>query len=74
MPMAKIDSASSRETIGGLEFQTFKLILVFPDGMKWHSLVYNRLFDDKDFSVSIMYIEEEAGKMIIDAWRNSEFE
>jgi hypothetical protein len=74
MPMAKIDSASSREIISGLEFRTFSLIIVFPDGMKWHSLVYNRLFDDKDFSLSIMYIEEEAGRRIIDSWRGSEFQ
>lgn len=73
MPNAKIDSISSVETISNLDFQTFKMKIDFPNGMTMHSQLYSRLFDKKEFSVNIMYVDEKQGKKMIEAWTKSKF-
>ena len=74
MPNTKIDSISSTEKISNLDFQTFKMKIYFPNGMTMHSLMYSRLFDDREFSVNIMYVDERQGKRMIEAWTKSTFE
>ncbi len=74
MPNAKIDSISSIEMINNLDFQTFKMKIVFPNGLIMHSMMYSRLFGKKEFAVNIMYIDEKQGKRMIDAWTKSKFE
>lgn len=74
MPNAVIDSVSTVEKISGLEFQTFKMKIDFPNGMTMRSLMYSRLFDAKEFSVNIMYVDEKQGEKMIKAWTNSKFE
>lgn len=73
IPNAKIDSISSVEKISNLDFQTFKMKIDFPNGMTMHSLMYSRLFDKKEFSVNIMYVDEKQGKKMIEAWTKSKF-
>lgn len=73
IPTAKIDSASSVETIGGLEFRTFSVSLDLPN-MKIQSFMYNRLFGEKDFSVNITYVDEKQGERMKKAWFASKFE
>jgi hypothetical protein len=36
-------------------------------------LMYSRLIDDQDFSVNIMYTDEEKGKKMLEAWQTSRF-
>lgn len=48
--------------------------IYFPNGMTMHSLMYSRLFDDREFSVNIMYVDERQGKRMIEAWTKSTFE
>ena len=73
IPTAKMDSASSIETISGLDFHTFKVVLDLPNGIKIHSFMYNRLFGNKDFSINITYVDEEAGERMREAWFASTF-
>ncbi|MCB0495266.1 MAG: hypothetical protein KDC79_03980 [Cyclobacteriaceae bacterium] len=74
MPNARIDSISSVEKVSGLDFHTFKIKIDFPNGMIMHSLMYSRLFDKKEFSLNIIYVDEKQGEKMIDAWFNSRFE
>lgn len=74
MPNAVIDSSSSVEKISDLEFQAFKMKIDFPNGMTMHSLMYSGLFDKKEFSVNILYVDEKLGEKMINAWTNSKFE
>jgi len=73
IPTAKIDSASSVEEVSGLDFHTFNLVLDLPNGMKIRTLMYSRLFQDKDFGVNITYVDEEAGESMKKAWFASRF-
>ena len=73
IPAAKIDSASSVERIGGLDFHTFKIVLDLPNGTKIHSYMYNRLFGKRDFSLNITYVDENAGGKMREAWFGSKF-
>lgn len=74
IPGAKIDSSTSVESIGGLDFHTFNLVLDLPNGMKIRSMMFSRLFEEKDFAVNITYVDEEAGEKMREAWKNSTFE
>lgn len=74
MPNAIIDSTRTVEKISGLDFQAFKMKIDFPNGMTMHSFMYSRLFDKKEFSVNIMYVDNKQGEKMINAWRNSKFE
>lgn len=74
MPGVVIDSSRSVEKISNLDFQTFKMKIDLPNGITMHSLMYSRLFDKKEFSVNIMYVDDEQGKKMVKAWTNSTFE
>lgn len=73
MPDATVDSASSVVEISGLNFYKFNVKLGFPNGVTMHSLMYSRLFGTREFSVNIMYVDEEQGKKMLSAWENSSF-
>ncbi len=74
MPNAVIDSSSNVETINGLDFQLFKMKIDYPNGMIMHSLMYSRLFDKKEFSVNITFVDDKQGEKMLNAWTNSKFE
>lgn len=74
MANAVVDSSSSVEKIGGLEFQTFKMQIAFPNGMMMRTFMYSRLFDKKEFSVNITYLDDKQGERMINAWTHSTFE
>jgi hypothetical protein len=69
----KIDTASSRETISGKEFEKFTMKVKFPNDMTLHTIMYNRLFGKWEFTLNIVYMDEEKGDEMIAAWRNSVF-
>jgi len=71
---ASIDSLTSVTEISGLEFQTFTMKLDLPNGITMHSSMYSRLFDDQEFSVNIMYVDEAQGEKMNTAWARSIFE
>lgn len=74
MKGATLDSSSSTQTISGLLFQTFKVVVTFPNKMKMHWLMYSRLFGKKEFTVNIMTVDRQKEKELLDAWLNSTFE
>src|SRR5690554_4454172 len=74
MPNVKIDSVSTVEKISGLEFQTFKMKIDFPNGMTLYSQIYSRLFDKNEFTLNILFVDENQGEKMIEAWTNSIFE
>jgi hypothetical protein len=74
MPGTKIDSITSVEVIDGLEFQSFKLKLIYPNKMVMNFILYTRLFGKKQFSCNIIYADIEKGNLMFSAWKNSKFE
>lgn len=73
MPGIKVDTSSSFEQIDGLKFRVMKISATYPNKLVLTILSYSRLFDNKDFSVNIMYTDKEKGKLMIDSWKNSKF-
>ena len=73
MPDIKIDSTSTIEKIDNLEFQTFKMKVEYPNKMVLNVLMFSRLFDKKEFSVNIMYVDNNKGQQMLESWRKSKF-
>ncbi len=73
MPGIKIDSTTSVEKINNLEFQTFKMKIEYPNKMEFNVMMYSRLFDKKEFTVNIMYVDKKKGEQMLDSWKNSKF-
>lgn len=73
MPDIKIDSISTVEKIDNLEFQAFKMKIEYPNKMIMNALMFNRLFDNKEFSVNIMYVDDKKGEQMLDSWKKSKF-
>jgi hypothetical protein len=73
MPETKVDTASTTETIDDLVFQKFKVKVQYPNGMILNLIMFSRLFDKKEFTVNIMYVDKEKGEIMLDAWRKSTF-
>jgi hypothetical protein len=73
MPGIKIDTARSVENIDNLQFQKFKMKIVYPNKMVMNFLIYTRLFGKKEFSVNIMFVDSDKGKKMLDSWTNSKF-
>jgi hypothetical protein len=73
MPMAKLDSASSKETISGLTFHTFRVSIYLPNKMVMDCRMYSRLFGNKEFSVNIMTVDKEKQRLLMEAWKQSVF-
>lgn len=71
MPDIKIDSSSTVEKIDNLEFQTFKMKIKYPNNMVMNVLMFNRLFDKKEFTVNIMYVDDNKGEQMLDSWKIS---
>ena len=73
IPDIKIDSTATVEKIDNLEFQTFKMKIVYPNKMVLNVIMFSRLFDKKEFSVNIMYVDNKKGKQMLNSWKNSKF-
>ncbi|HEX4375200.1 MAG TPA: hypothetical protein VHZ50_17980 [Puia sp.] len=70
----KLDSASGKEIIQGLEFNAFYTTIYTPDGkVILHQILYSRLINGYDFGVNINYNNEQDKKIMIDAWEKSKF-
>jgi hypothetical protein len=74
MKGAILDSASSTQSISGLSFYTFKVVITFPGKlvMKWQ--MFSRLFDKKEFTVNILTVDDQKEKDLMDSWLSSKFE
>ncbi|QES87352.1 hypothetical protein [Rhizosphaericola mali] len=74
MKSAKLDSSSSTQTIDGLVFQKFKVLITFPNKMVMNWQMFGRLFGKKEFTVNIMTVDRQKEKELLDCWLNSKFE
>lgn len=72
-PETKIDTATAAETIDNLEFLVYKVKITLPNNAVMNFLAYSRLFGKKEFSVNILYADEEKGKKMKEAWLSSKF-
>jgi hypothetical protein len=73
MPGIRIDTAAFSETIDNLKFQVLKMKVTYPNKMVLNVFMFSRLFDKKEFSVNIMYVDTKKGELMIDAWKRSKF-
>ncbi|AEV96452.1 hypothetical protein A4D02_20025 [Niastella koreensis] len=69
----KVDTTTRIEKISNLEFNTFVTTVTYPNKMVLHSLMYYRLFGKREFSLNIVYKEEEKGQQMLNAWKGSKF-
>jgi len=73
MPDTKIDTTYTTEKIDNLVFQTYKISLTYPNKMVLNVFMFTRLFDKKEFTVNIMYVDKLKGEKMLDCWRKSKF-
>ena len=69
----KVDTTMRIEKISNLEFNAFITTVTYPSKMVLHSLMYYRLFGKREFSLNIVYKEEEKGQQMLNAWKSSKF-
>ncbi len=70
----KVDSASGKETIQGLEFNKFSTTIYAPDGkVILNQVLYSRLINGYDFGVNINYNNDQDKKMMMNAFVQSKF-
>ena len=62
MPGINIDTSSTVETIDNLQFQCFKLKVLYPNQVTLNALMYCRLFDKQDLTVNIIYVDPKKAK------------
>jgi len=73
-PNAKLDSATLKEKIDGIEFTKYILNAKISDDKTMHVVNYYHLFkDNKDFIASVIFTDEELGKEVLQAFRASKF-
>lgn len=73
MQNPRIDSLSATETIDGLKFHVYKMSIYLPNDIVMELLMYSHLFGKRDFTVSILTIDKEKQKVLLNAWRESKF-
>jgi hypothetical protein len=75
IPGASIDSASSVQHVAGLEFHVFKVDIHIPNTtVVFHGQMFSRRFNNRELAVNIMYVDENIGRELLDAWFKSKFE
>ena len=73
MPGVKIDTTRTVEKIDNLEFQTLTMKVEYPNKMILNLFMFSRLFDKREFTVNIMYVDKLKGQKMLDSWRESKF-
>ena len=73
-PNATIETSTGKETIGGVEFLTFHLVMHITEQISFNCTMYNHLFGKKEFTVNVMYIDADKGKAMTAAWKASQFD
>lgn len=74
MKGAELDSSSSTQTISGLTFLTFKVVITFPNKMVMNWQMFSRLFGEKEFTVNIITVDKNKEKELLASWLNSKFD
>ncbi|MBN8578619.1 MAG: hypothetical protein J0L66_16875 [Cytophagales bacterium] len=74
MPGVTIDTLNSMASIDGLTFYSNEMKIYYPNKLTMYFAMYNRLFDDKELTVNIMYTDVQKGEKLKQAWLNSKFD
>ncbi|HET6225159.1 MAG TPA: hypothetical protein VFF27_02705 [Bacteroidia bacterium] len=70
----KVDTASGKETVQGIEFNTFHTTIYKPDGkVILKQILYSQFLKGFDFGATISYNNEENKETMLKAWKNSKF-
>tara|TARA_R110002073_G_scaffold89852_1_gene212382 strand:- start:7741 stop:8319 length:579 start_codon:yes stop_codon:yes gene_type:complete len=69
----KIDTISSKEKIDKLDFHLFKIKVTYPNNMVLHTYMFNRLFEKKDLTCTIIFIDEKLGLEMLNSFKKSKF-
>ena len=69
----KIDTISSTEIIDKLEFQKFNIKVTYSNNMVLHLYMFNRLFDKKELTCTIAFIDEKIGSRMLNSLLKSKF-
>ncbi len=73
MPGITIERSNTIEKIDNLDFQVYKMKVIFPNKMEMYCMMFNRLFGKKELAVNIMYIDQSKGEKMLASWRASKF-
>ncbi|MBS1636901.1 MAG: hypothetical protein JST26_13370 [Bacteroidetes bacterium] len=70
----KVDTASSKETIQGLDFNVYRTTVYAPDGkVIMNQILYSRLINGYDFGVNMNYNNEQDKATMMNAFLKSKF-
>jgi hypothetical protein len=73
MPGIEIDTARTTEVIDNLDFHVYKMKITYPNDMVLNFMMYSRLFDKREFTVNIIYVDGAKGEQMKQAWVASKF-
>jgi hypothetical protein len=73
LPGIKIDTIRTVEKIDNLEFRVMKMKVEYPNKIVLNLIMFSRLFDKREFSVNVMFVDEKKGQLMLDSWRKSKF-
>lgn len=73
IPNAKIDTLNTTEKINNLVFQKSETKIQLPNNMILTTIMYNRLFDKREFTANLIFVDPKRGKEMVEAWKNSIF-
>jgi hypothetical protein len=73
MPTARFDTIKSTQMIDNILFQKLEGTTTYADNSKRTSLIYRSLFDTKEITISIMFMDDKAGRQMEDALLRSSF-
>lgn len=74
MPNDIIDTATTEELIDGLLFQKFRIKITMANNVVLKIIMYSRPFGNKEFTINMMFIDEDRGFRMMSAWKKSTFE
>jgi hypothetical protein len=73
IPNAKIDSSSTAETVGGLEFDKFHIVITMHDKVLFNMFLLSKLYKGFDFGISYLYLDEISKGQIESILNSSRF-
>lgn len=73
VPNAKVDTLQTVEIIDNIQFQTLTSKMSFPNGLTKNAIMFRSLFNDTELTVSVMFSNEQTGRLIIEAFKKSNF-
>ena len=67
MPGIKIEKNYSTEIIDHIVFQKYTTTIEYPNKLILKAIMYAHLFGKKDFTVNIMYVDDDKGEQMLAA-------